>query len=128
MEKIDAVVKKETYRIGIFSVVFSLVMQGIFLLLGKWSFSVLWGNLLGLFAAVGNFFLMAYTVQLAVEKTPDEAKKTVRLSQQLRMIGLFFIALIAHLLPCFHLISVIIPFLFPRLAIVFWSLTNKGKE
>lgn len=75
MQKIDATVKKETLFIAAFTLIFSAVMELVFLLLGYWSYKVVLGNLLGFTAAVLNFFLMGYTVQKAVLLEEKEAKK-----------------------------------------------------
>ena len=75
MKKIDATVKKETLFIAAFTLIFSAVMELVFLLLDYWSYKVVLGNLLGFTAAVLNFFLMGYTVQKAVLLEEKEAKK-----------------------------------------------------
>ena len=74
--KVDKTVKKETLYIAALSGVLSLLMQAVFLVIGQWHFSVFLGNLWGYAAAVGNFFLMGLTVQKAVLKDEEEAKKT----------------------------------------------------
>lgn len=75
------------------------------------------GNLLGIVAAVGNFFLMGLTVQSAVTKEEKEAKKLIKLSQSGRLFLLFVIALVGYLVPIFNIIAVVIPFIFPRIAV-----------
>ena len=47
MKKIDATVKKETLFIAAFTLIFSAVMELVFLLLDYWSYKVVLGNLLG---------------------------------------------------------------------------------
>lgn len=117
MKKVDATVLRETYYIATITVILSLFIQSVFLIISKWDYTVLLGNILGIIAAVGNFFLMGLTVQSAVLKEPDEAKKLVKLSQSLRLFGLLFVALIAYLIPVFNIIAFAIPLLFPRIAI-----------
>ncbi len=117
MKKVDATVLRETYYIATVTVILSLFIQSVFLIISKWDYTVLLGNILGIIAAVGNFFLMGLTVQSAVLKEPDEAKKLVKLSQSLRLFGLLFVALIAYLIPVFNIIAFAIPLLFPRIAI-----------
>lgn len=126
MEKIDKVVKKESLYILYVSVIFSLLMQSVFLIIGKWNYTVLLGNLYGLLVAVGNFFLMAYNVQLALKKEPEDAKKRIKLSQTSRLLMMFILAIIAHLVPVFNTVAAVIPYLFPRIAIIFRQLTKKN--
>lgn len=117
MKKIDPTVLSETSYIASVCAVLSLLMQSVFLIIGKWDYTVLLGNLLGLLAAVGNFFLMGLTVQSALGKEEKEARQTVKVSQSLRLLMMFAVALIGYLLSVFNTIALIIPFLFPRIAV-----------
>ncbi len=117
MKPIDPTVKKETKYIAFFCILFSMLLQAVFLVLSKWTIAVLLGNLLGIAAAVGNFLLMGLTVQNAVMKEESDAKKLIKSSQSLRLLMMFTVALIGYLIPCFHAVAVVVPFLFPRLAI-----------
>ncbi len=126
MRKIDPTVIKETLFVSIFAVIFSLLLEAIFLVLGAWDLTVLFGNLLGAFAAVGNFFILALTVQLSLGKGEKEAKNRIKISQLLRFFGLFLVALIGYMLPqYFNIVAVIIPFVFPRFAMTFKALKIK---
>lgn len=125
MTKIDRTVLRETKYIAAFVLVLSLLMQSVFLIAGIWNYTVLLGNILGFAAATGNFLLMGITVQKAVEKEEKEAKSLMKLSQSLRLLMMFVIALIGYLLPLFNTVTVIIPFLFPRIAIAIRPLFNK---
>lgn len=117
MKKIDATVLKETGFIAAFTIILSLLMQSVFLIIGKWDYTVLLGNLLGYLAAVGNFFLLGLTVQSAVEKEEKEAKNLMKLSSTLRLLMMFVIAIIGYVVPVFNIIAMIIPYLFPRIAL-----------
>ena len=118
MYKINDTVLKETRYIAIFSCVLSLLMQAVFLIvLRRFDYTVLLGNLLGLLTSVGNFFFMGIGVQKAVEKDEKGAKSVLRLSQTVRFFGIFIIAMIGILLSCFNTVAVIIPLFFPRIAI-----------
>ena len=119
MKKIDATVRKETLFIAAFTLIFSAVMELVFLLIGYWSYKVALGNLLGFTAAVLNFFLMGYTVQQAVLLDEEGAKKKIRLSQSLRMLMLVGFAAAGCIFKCFDPIAVLLPLLFPRIAILF---------
>lgn len=61
--KIDPAVRKQTERVAAGTAVLTVLMIAIFLILGKFDYTVLLGALLGFLTAVGNFFLMALTVQ-----------------------------------------------------------------
>jgi hypothetical protein len=55
LSKIDPTVRRETVYIGVWVLVFSVLMEAVFLVLNAWDITVLLGNLLGAFAAVLNF-------------------------------------------------------------------------
>ena len=128
MKKIDPTVKKETVYIAVFVVIFSALMQSVFLMIGKWSPEVLFGNLLGAFAATVNFLLMGLTVQSSLEKEEKDAKNLIRLSQTGRLFMLFGVALIGYLIPVFNIVATVLPFLFPRIAVMLRPLADKIKR
>ena len=117
MNKIDSTVIKETKYIAAWVIIFSVVMEAVFLIIGKWGYTVLLGNLLGGFCAVDNFFAMGITVQKAVEKDEKEAKTAVKASQGLRTVILFAVVAIGAAVRFFNTWAVVIPLLFPRIAI-----------
>ncbi len=125
MKKIDSVVIKETMYIASVSFVLSLLLQSVFLILGKWDYTVLLGNIYGLLVCVGNFFLMGITVQSSLQKDKDEAKKQIKASQSFRLLMLFVLAIIGYIIPIFNILTVIIPYLFPRIAITLRPLFKK---
>ena len=128
MQKIDKIVWKETKYIALWTLIFSAILQAVFLVIGRWDYTVLLGNLLSGTAVVLNFFAMAYTVQQAVEKDVNDAKATLQLSKTWRMLALFAVVLVGVLLECFHLWAVIIPLIFPRIAIAIRPLLDKNTE
>ena len=125
MKKIDLTVLKETKYIALFSLILSMLMQSVFLIIGRWDYTVLLGNILGFSAAVGNFLLMGITVQNALVKSENDAKNLIKFSQTMRMLLLFGAAILGHLIPVFSLIAVVIPYIFPRIAILFRPLFIK---
>lgn len=125
MKKIDATVLRETRIITIWVIIFSAVMQAVFLIAGKWDITVLFGNLLGALAIVLNFFLMGITVQNAVQKEEKDAKSLMNSSQGLRTLMLFVFVVIGATLPVFNIWAVIIPLFFPRIAIAIRPLWDK---
>ena len=117
MKKIDPTILKETSYIASMGFIFSLFLQSAFLIIGKWDYTVLTGNILGFVAAVGNFFLMGLSVQSSLSKEEKDAKNLMKVSQSLRLLLIFVIALLGYLVTVFNTIAVIIPLLFPRIAI-----------
>ncbi len=119
MKKIDPTVRRESVYIAVWVIIFSAVMEAVFLIGGWWDYTVLFGNLLGGFCAVLNFFLMGLTVQNALDKEEKEARDLVKLSQTLRMFMQLAFAVVGFLIPSvFNVIAVLVPLLFPRIAIM----------
>ena len=125
MKNIDPAIKKMTVYITALVLVFSALMQAVFLIIGKWDYTVLLGNLLGGGVAILNFFLMGLTVQRAVKMEEKDAKTAIKASQSLRMVMLFAAAAVGVLLPCFQTISMLIALLFPRFAIALQPLLSR---
>lgn len=123
--KIDKTVLKETKNIATFAVIFSILMQAVFLCIGKWDYTVLLGNLWGDIIAVGNFFVMGLFVQKAVMQDEKDARQTVKASQNLRFIAIFILVVIGILIPFLNSVSVVIPLIFPRIAIMLRPLIDK---
>lgn len=126
--KISATVKKETGYIALWVGIFSVLMQAIFLVIGKWDYTVLLGNLLSGVLGILNFFLMGLAVQSAVNKDEKGAKETMRASQALRTFLLFAVAAVGVLLGCFNTVAVIIGLFFPRIAIAILPLVREAEN
>ena len=127
--KIDKVVIKETKYIATFGVILSVLMQAVFLIIGKWHYSVLLGNLWGAAISVLNFFVMGLYVQKAVSQEEKEARQTVRASQSLRMFGIFVLAIVGLIIfkQTLARVAIVVPLIFPRIAIMIRPLINKNK-
>lgn len=115
--KVEKVVKQETLYIGVCGLIFSILMQAVFLIGHWWNWSVLWGNLLGFGISWLNFFLMALTVQIAVAHSAEDAKRIMRKSQSKRSLLLIVAMAVICMVDCFDLWAGLIPFLFPRIAV-----------
>ena len=152
--KVQPAVRQETARIAAGTAVLTVIMVAVFLILGRFDWTVITGALLGYLAAVGNFFLMALTVQKAademkptgapdpIETDGDEAeekdvplsedakrgKQRIQLSYTLRMFGLAAIAILGVTLPCFHSVAVLLPMLFPRIVIALRGAMQSSKH
>ena len=126
MLKVDKTVLKETKYIAAVTVILSVLLQAVFLIILKWNYTVLLGNVLGAAAATGNFFLMGLTVQRAVRLDEKEAKTLMKSSQTLRNFGLFVIGMIGVLLSVFNTVTVLVPLFFPRFAILLKPFVDKS--
>ncbi|MBE7053344.1 MAG: hypothetical protein E7391_03615 [Ruminococcaceae bacterium] len=126
--KLDKTVKKETMYILCSVVILSLIMQGIFLILSKWDYTVLLGNLLGGGATVLNFLFMGITVQKAVLCTPDRAKSMIKISQMYRTLFMAVVLIIGVAFKCFNNWAVIIPVFFTRIAVGIRPIIDKNKK
>ena len=127
MKKIDPVVLSETKYIALWVAVLSILMQAVFLVIGKWNYTVLTGNILSAAAGILNFFFMGITVQRAVEKDEKEARSIMKLSQTYRNLALLVVLAFGVGLPCFNTWAVVIPMVFPRITIMLKSFSNKEK-
>lgn len=125
MIKLDATVKNETLYIAYFCIILSVLMQIVFILLKKWTYTVLLGNLLSLGIAIFNFLAMGITVQKAVTLDAESAKKLMRSSQGLRNVAIFAAVVIGVVAPCFNTVAVIVPLFFPRIAVSFRPFIKK---
>ena len=121
MKETDKTVIKETRYIGSWVLIFSALMQSVFLIIGKWDYSVLLGNLLSASVGVLNFFLLGLTVVKAVSSEDEKYRKNLmRMSQALRTFFMFIVAVLGALpmIPCFNIWATLIPIFFPRIAIM----------
>lgn len=119
MIKADSTVIKETKYIASFSIILSVLMQAVFLVLKRWDYTVLSGNLLSLAATVLNFYFMGISVQKALTMDAADAKKAMKASQGMRNLGMFIAVVAGVVAPCFNTIAVILPVFFPRIAVSF---------
>ena len=125
MKKMDATVRKETGYIAIWVFLLSVLTQAVFLVIGKWDYTVLLGNLLSGVAVTFNFLLIGLTVQRALQKEEKDAKNFMKLSQTYRFLFLAIVLILGAVLPCFSIWTVMIPLLVPRIAIAFRQLFDK---
>ena len=117
MKKIDPIIWKETRYIAMWVLILSALMEAVFLVIGRWDVTVLFGNLLGGGMAILNFLLMGLTVQSALGKEEKEAKQALRASMALRSVLVFVVVAVGVLLPVFSNWTVILPLFFNRVAI-----------
>ena len=125
MKPIDKTILKETRYLAVWVGVLSVLMHAVFLVVRRWDYTVLLGNLLGGMAALGNFFLMGLSVQKALGKDEKGAKSTMRVSQAYRTLLVLVLVIAGVVLPWFHTVAVILPLFFPRIGIAFRPLLDK---
>lgn len=126
---VDAEVARSTRYIALIVLIGSLLMQAVFLLIGKWDYTVLLGNLLGAGTAILNFFIMAQMVSQALgQGDKDEANKKTQLSRSMRMLMMLVVCVIGHLAPCFNLFAVAIPLVFPSIGAFLSGMLMKNKN
>ena len=128
MAGMDPAVKKETGYIAVWVLLLSLVLEAVFLIIGRWELPVLFGNLGGAALAVGNFFLLAFVVSKAIEKgKPQEAATRVKATAAIRLIGMG--GLTALLIGVFHtnVYATVIPLLFPRIGLLFRPMIDRKR-
>ena len=139
---IQPAVKQETKKIAVGVCLLSALMVGVYLIIGRFRLTVLWGTLLGAAFAILNFFLMALSVQQAAERMngvqlpPEEevkegeespqaelspqarqARRNMQLSYTGRMALLVAMAAIAYFAPGIDAVPALLAQLFPRLTI-----------
>lgn len=128
MAGLDPAVKKETAYVSLWTLILSLIMQGVFVVIGKWDMSVLWGNLGGAAAAVGNFFLLGWTVSRALEKgKPEEAARQVKATASLRLIGMGAVCALLVGVAKTNIFATVLPLLFPRIGIQFRPMIDRKR-
>ncbi len=128
MAKVDKTVLKETKYIAFVVFILSLFMNALFLVFRNWDYKVLLGNVLSGGVAVLNFFLMGITVQKALEKTPEDARKLMKASQSMRNLATFVIVGVGALLPIFNILTLIAPLFFPKIAVFMRPLWKDKKD
>ena len=121
MTKVNRTVKRETLYIAAWTVILSMLMQAVFLAVGRWDTDVLFGNIASGVTSVLNFFIMGLTVSKAVEKDEKQAALLMRVSQTVRLFAIFGIIALCYFLLKFNIISLILPLFFPRIGIMFRS-------
>lgn len=124
------VVRKSTLYILIWTLILSLLMQSVFLIIGKWNLTVLFGNLLSASAAVLNFWWYATALAHAAGQEDEKVQRqSIRTSFLLRRLMYIGIAALGLLLPgVFNPFAVIIPLFFPPVAQMVFPLFKNMRD
>lgn len=126
--KIQKAIKTETLHIAVGSGALGLVMNLVFLAIGHWDITVLFGTLLGVTYAALNFFVLGVTVQIAASQASEKtAKLKMQLSYMVRNLVMVGVLIIGFVAPCFSGIATALCMLFPRLAIAGMQIMGKYK-
>lgn len=119
INKLDKVVYKETCFVALWMLIFSGIMEAVFLIIGKWDYTVLLGNILSGSVGVINFLLLGATVQKALGTgDPKKAASMMKMSQLVRLLAMAGVAVLGATLWFFNLWATLIPLLFPRLSMI----------
>ena len=127
MGKLDPTVKKETAYAAVWVGALSLVMEAAFLLFRKWDFPVLFGNLIGAAAAIGNYLLMGMTVERAVSGPAEKAALKIRASMTARLLGQAAVCALAVGILKTNVYATLLPLLFPRIGIAFRPRVDRAR-
>ena len=125
--KPDATVLRETRNLLIGLLIVSIIVNFIYVGLGKWNYTVATGTLLGTLAATANFFFLGLTVQHATAESTDP-KKVVHLSYGLRMLLMASLLVCGIVLPYFDTLATLIPFLMMFPIILILKIVSVRKE
>ena len=154
--KIEPAVKAETKKIAVGAAVLTVLMIAVFLILGRFDWTVLAGAVLGCCAAVGNFFAMAMTVQHVTDSMPvlprqetdeneeaentekknaplsDEAKNAGKKMQASFVVRMLLIGAVAAVAvtqkQIFNPWAALLPLLFPNILITLRRFTGKDQK
>ena len=115
------------------SAVCTVAVQLVFLAVGMWDKTVLFGGLWGFFITVLNFFIMTVAIQKAMASGDEQqAKMKLQASYTGRMLLLVALMVVGIVVPFMHWAPVLISVFFPRVVItvrgLISSVRNRGKE
>ncbi len=132
MAKLDPTVKKEIAYVAVWTGALSVLMEAVFLMLGKWTPMVLLGNLAGALTALGNYLALSLTVLriLGSGEAKDRAILHMRRSMTVRMLAMALICALWIGLVKTDPIATLLPLLFPRIGLTFRPMIDRrrGKE
>lgn len=117
-------VLKETAIIAIGEAVCVALMCAVYALIGKFTLFVLWGGLVGLLVATGNFFFLAVAATLAADRAEAQdvegGQKLMRSSYPIRLLVMAGVLFLCAKSGVFDVIALVLPLLFvrPVLAVV----------
>lgn len=117
LKTIDPAIKQETRYIAVTTLILSALMEAVYLIIGQWNLTVLFGNLLGAFIGILNFFLLGLGLQSALKKDEKDAKTTVAFSHTMRFLLMGAVIVLAVLLDFFAIIPTVLGLFFPGIGV-----------
>ena len=128
-ERPQETVVRETKRIAIGALCFYAVMLAVYAALGRFSFGVALGGLMGTAYGALSFFLLGMTMQKATQETDETmARMRIRSSYSMRMVGAVLVAVLAFAFPFAEGLPCVIALLFPRATILVLQLTGQIRD
>ena len=126
---LDAESKKNLLKITVGSLILSAVTATVFIVIGQFDMSVVFGLLIGIILSVGNFYVMSVTVSKALE-TGDEnlARKKIRNSYLIRTGAMVAIIAAAILIKPINPIPALVSVFYVRITIFVTGLFDKKKK
>lgn len=103
----------------------SFILTGVFVLMDKFSLSVLLGIAVGSAASVGNFMLNIYTAKFSAKHDQKQASSIVILSKVSRAFLMGVIAYVILLVPLLHDMSGIVALFFPQISRAILYITKR---
>lgn len=108
------------------------ITSAVFVLIGKFTLSVIWGALWGTAAMTVYYLLMARTIIKAADMEPSDAKKRVQASYSMRMLLLLVMMgsglYISVTYGVINWIPLLLAAFYPTVAIKIWQLITNTKN
>lgn len=125
--KIQKAIIDQTRSIAIGVIFLDVLMCLVFLIIGRFELSVIFGAVWGSLFAIGNFFFMGVAVQKAMDMG-ENARKYMQRNYTVRMLVCVAGMAAAIYIPFFHDIASLIPFLFPKIIIYVLHVLSVKKD
>lgn len=119
--------RREIKRISTGVLLGSALMVAVFAVLGRFSWPVLWGALLGDAVAIGNFVFLGISVQKAAAAESLRARQIMQFTYSLRMLIVVAALALSMAVKVFYWLTVLIPLLLPRITILVLQITGAYK-
>ena len=110
--------RREIKRISTGVLLGSALMVAVFAVLGRFSWPVLWGALLGDAVAIGNFVFLGISVQKAAAAEALRGRQIMQFTYSLRMLIVVAAFALSMAVEVFYWLAVLIPLLLPRITIL----------
>ena len=110
--------RREIKRISTGVLLGSALMVAVFAVLGRFTWPVLWGALLGDAVAIGNFVFLGISVQKAAAAEALRGRQIMQFTYSLRMLIVVAALALSMAVEVFYWLAVLIPLLLPRITIL----------